>query len=87
MMIETKLLKSNTDDDLNEVVDLLSKGELVAVPTETVYGLAGDAKNTDAVKKFSLLKIVLEIILLLYILLLLNNSQIGLGISLNLQKL
>jgi L-threonylcarbamoyladenylate synthase len=29
----------------------LTAGEIVAVPTETVYGLAGDALNTSAVKK------------------------------------
>ena len=29
----------------------LLKGDVVAVPTETVYGLAGDALNTEAVKK------------------------------------
>ena len=29
----------------------LNAGEVVAVPTETVYGLAGDALNTQAVKK------------------------------------
>jgi len=30
---------------------LLKQGELVAVLTETVYGLSADAKNTNAVKK------------------------------------
>ena len=29
---------------------LLSTGNLVAIPTETVYGLAGDARNDDAVR-------------------------------------
>lgn len=29
--------------------DLLAQGELVAIPTETVYGLAGDARNPRAV--------------------------------------
>jgi len=31
--------------------DILSGGGLVALPTETVYGLAGDAKNNAAVKR------------------------------------
>lgn len=31
--------------------ELLSQGKLVAIPTETVYGLGADAKNPDAVKK------------------------------------
>ncbi|MBR6735754.1 MAG: threonylcarbamoyl-AMP synthase [Oscillospiraceae bacterium] len=31
--------------------DLLNSGELVAIPTETVYGLAADAKNEQAVRR------------------------------------
>lgn len=31
--------------------DLLSRGELVAIPTETVYGLAADALNGEAVSR------------------------------------
>jgi L-threonylcarbamoyladenylate synthase len=34
-----------------EAADLLRRGEVVAVPTETVYGLAGDALNADAAAK------------------------------------
>lgn len=37
-------------DDLAVAVDLLRAGELVALPTETVYGLAADATNPDAVR-------------------------------------
>lgn len=36
---------------VQEAVDLLEVGELVALPTETVYGLAADALNPDAVAK------------------------------------
>lgn len=35
--------------DISEAVDLLNAGQLVGMPTETVYGLAGDARNPDAV--------------------------------------
>ncbi|MBR5539858.1 MAG: threonylcarbamoyl-AMP synthase [Clostridia bacterium] len=38
------------DEDLKLAADLLKNGELVAIPTETVYGLAADAKNGVAVK-------------------------------------
>ena len=31
---------------------LLQQGELVALPTETVYGIAADARNGEAVKNF-----------------------------------
>lgn len=38
-------------NDLKKAVSILQKGGLVAMPTETVYGLAADAKNPDALKK------------------------------------
>ena len=31
--------------------ELLRQGELVALPTETVYGIAADARNGEAVAK------------------------------------
>jgi L-threonylcarbamoyladenylate synthase len=37
--------------DISIARDLLNKGDLVAVPTETVYGLAGNALNVDAVAR------------------------------------
>jgi len=40
-----------TPRNLNLLARALVAGEVVAVPTETVYGLAGDALNTQAVKK------------------------------------
>ena len=36
---------------LDRYINLLKSGEVVAFPTETVYGLGADAKNPDAVKK------------------------------------
>ena len=35
----------------NETINLLKQGEIVAIPTETVYGLAADARDDDAVAK------------------------------------
>jgi L-threonylcarbamoyladenylate synthase len=35
--------------DIDRAVAVLREGGLVAIPTETVYGLAGDASNPDAV--------------------------------------
>jgi L-threonylcarbamoyladenylate synthase len=40
-----------SDADYQRAVDLLVAGELVAIPTETVYGLGADAANADAVGK------------------------------------
>ena len=37
--------------DINKAKNILSKGGLVIFPTETVYGLGGDATNLDAIKK------------------------------------
>ena len=36
---------------LNRAIGRLRAGELVAIPTETVYGLAADATNGEAVAK------------------------------------
>jgi len=36
---------------LDRYINLLKSGEVVAFPTETVYGLGADAKNPDAIKK------------------------------------
>ena len=38
-------------DDILKAKTLLEQGELVAIPTETVYGLAGNALNAAAVAK------------------------------------
>lgn len=50
LSMETKLLKAN-EESILLACELLKKGEVVAVPTETVYGLAGDARNSSAIKK------------------------------------
>ena len=44
-------MKTQISTDRNAAVELLRKGEIVAVPTETVYGLAADALNSIAVAK------------------------------------
>ena len=43
--METKIFK----EDLHEAAELLKAGQLVAVPTETVYGLAGNGLDENAV--------------------------------------
>lgn len=48
--METLLLKAS-HEQYEKAVELLKKGEVVAVPTETVYGLAANAFDTDAVRK------------------------------------
>lgn len=53
-MPETRIIHANEEDKaaaVKEAVALLSAGEVVALPTETVYGLAADAFQADAVAK------------------------------------
>jgi L-threonylcarbamoyladenylate synthase len=48
--METRVLPYN-DDSIAEAARLVLAGETVAVPTETVYGLAADATNAEAVAR------------------------------------
>ena len=45
------LLLSSEDADIREAARIIKNGGVVAMPTETVYGLAADALNGAAVKK------------------------------------
>ncbi len=45
-----------TDAEIDQAVAALRAGQLVAIPTETVYGLAADATNDDAVARVFALK-------------------------------
>ena len=53
--METRILPTDQDSLVKQAVDeaarLLNAGEIVALPTETVYGLAADALNPAAVAK------------------------------------
>ena len=47
-----KIDEKNTDTaQMKEAGELIAAGELVAFPTETVYGLGGDALHPEAAKK------------------------------------
>lgn len=48
--MKTQLL-STSEQDLEKAAELIKSGGLVAIPTETVYGLGADGLNPDAVKK------------------------------------
>ena len=43
-------------EEIDQAVEALRRGEVVAFPTETVYGLGADAQNPDAVRKIFELK-------------------------------
>lgn len=49
-MFDTKIISSSAED-IEYAAKLINGGEVVGMPTETVYGLAADATNEAAVKK------------------------------------
>ena len=49
-------LKTEYEEGLNAAALAIAEGELVGMPTETVYGLAADAQNEDAVKNLFAVK-------------------------------
>lgn len=51
--MKTKLLNFS---QIDEAVSLLKSGNIIALPTETVYGLAADASNDEAIKKIFIAK-------------------------------
>ena len=36
---------------MNELIDVLNKGEIAILPSDTVYGIFGDATNIEAIKR------------------------------------
>ena len=55
--MKTTLLTPETDENaVKTAAELIRAGEVVGMPTETVYGLAANALNGEAVKKIFLAK-------------------------------
>ena len=48
--METVLL-SDSDTELEKAAEFIKNGDIVGIPTETVYGLGADASNEDAVRR------------------------------------
>ena len=53
--IYSNIFKVN-NNNLSKAINSLKKKELIGVPTETVYGLAGNAYSSTAIKKIYILK-------------------------------
>ena len=53
--IYSNIFKVN-NNNLSKAINCLKKKEVIAVPTETVYGLAANAYSSKAVKKIYTLK-------------------------------
>jgi L-threonylcarbamoyladenylate synthase len=54
--MKTEILRADAPNALAYVLELLRKGEVVAIPTDTVYGVAADGFNADAVEKLFVVK-------------------------------
>lgn len=54
--MQTVILKGNSPDNICQAARLIHEGEIVAFPTETVYGLGADATNEQAIKKVFIAK-------------------------------
>ena len=50
-MMETRLIKGKDIEGIKAAAEALRKGEVVAFPTETVYGLGADATSAESVKR------------------------------------
>ena len=50
MSFQTEIL-NDSEVSINRAAELIKSGEVVGMPTETVYGLAADAYNEEAVAK------------------------------------
>uniref|UniRef100_A0A7C4XKR2 L-threonylcarbamoyladenylate synthase n=1 Tax=candidate division WOR-3 bacterium TaxID=2052148 RepID=A0A7C4XKR2_UNCW3 len=46
----------DAEEFYTQIIDILKKGGIVALPTDTIYGLAVDGTNQKAIKKLSVLK-------------------------------
>jgi L-threonylcarbamoyladenylate synthase len=49
--VQTQVLKADSRENIKLAASLIRRGEIVAFPTETVYGLGADATNKMAVAK------------------------------------
>ncbi|GAP61861.1 L-threonylcarbamoyladenylate synthase [Ardenticatena maritima] len=51
MAMETRVLPADDPQALEEAVQLLLAGQVIAHPTDTVYGVAADSGNADAIRR------------------------------------
>ena len=48
--MKTEILKAS-EESIEKACELLKAGEVVGIPTETVYGLGADATKSEAIRK------------------------------------
>ena len=54
--MKTKFLSGNNSEDLKLAAETIRRGGLVAIPTETVYGLGANALDEEAVRRIFVVK-------------------------------
>jgi len=54
--MQTRLIPASHPEAIPQAQNLLKQGELVAFPTDTVYGLAADVRNSQAIEGLYLAK-------------------------------
>src|SRR5258708_21789922 len=54
--MKAKIVAANDPDAVQRASECIRRGEPIAIPTETVYGLAADALNAAAVAKIFAIK-------------------------------
>ncbi len=52
----TEIIRTLNDEALNKIAKVIANGGVIAFPTETVYALAADATNVEAVERIYQLK-------------------------------
>jgi L-threonylcarbamoyladenylate synthase len=54
--MKTEVARADDPMAVRKAVELITQSEVVAIPTDTVYGLAADGFNSDAVEKLFVIK-------------------------------
>ena len=49
-------INKTTGEQIDLIVDYLKRGQVLAYPTDTIYGLGCDARNAEAIKKINKIK-------------------------------
>lgn len=54
--MQTRIISLDDPSAVSTVLELVRQGQVVAIPTDTVYGIAADGFNADAVEKLFIAK-------------------------------
>ena len=64
--MDTRVVKisdvKNQSREIDDAASIIKKGGIVVIPTETVYGIGGDATNSSSSKKYTPQRAVRRII-------------------------